>query len=94
MFEFEEGLRTIADGRAGVADAERVRTMSFISVAVSHWEMVVTQQEGAARLTVLGTGDAGDDGVDSRGRRVLRHSVQPGHIHAGPAAWSGSWTAG
>ena len=27
---------------------------SFISVAVSHWEMVVTRQRGAARLTVRG----------------------------------------
>src|SRR5690348_16076567 len=26
----------------------------FISVAVSHWEMVVTRQRGAARLTVRG----------------------------------------
>src|SRR5690242_18276917 len=27
---------------------------SFISVAVSHWEMVVTRQRGTARLTVRG----------------------------------------
>jgi hypothetical protein len=27
---------------------------SFISVAVSHWEMVVTRQDGTAELTVLG----------------------------------------
>lgn len=27
---------------------------SFISVATSHWEMVVTEQEGVARLTVFG----------------------------------------
>ena len=27
---------------------------SFISVAASHWEMVVTRQRGAARLTVRG----------------------------------------
>jgi AraC-like DNA-binding protein len=27
---------------------------SFISVAASHWEMVVTEQEGVSRLTVLG----------------------------------------
>ena len=29
-------------------------TPSFISVAVSHWEMVVTRQRGSARLTVRG----------------------------------------
>jgi hypothetical protein len=27
---------------------------SFVSVAVSHWEMVVTRRDGAAQLTVLG----------------------------------------
>src|ERR1700761_5117246 len=53
VFEFEEGC-------AHSSLVERVwhtrsaPEESFISVAVSHWEMVITRQDGSAQLSVLG----------------------------------------
>jgi|SRR5579875_2717819 len=53
VFEFEAGsarsplVERVWQTRSAPED-------SFISVAVSHWEMVVTRQDGRAQLTVLG----------------------------------------
>ena len=58
----------------------------FISVAASHWEMVVTRQRGGGSADRARSRDEGHDRADPRGRRVLRHPVQPRHVHAEPAA--------
>lgn len=53
VFEFEQGsARSPMVER--VWETRSVPEASFISVAVSHWEMVITRQDGVARLTVLG----------------------------------------
>ena len=59
---------------------------SFISVAVSHWEMVVTRQGDSARLTVRGPETRATTAPIPAGRRVLRDPVHARHVHAGAAA--------
>lgn len=55
VFEFEAGsARSPLVER--VWQTRSVPEESFIAVAVSHWEMVVTRQDGRAQLTMLGPG--------------------------------------
>lgn len=55
LFEFEAGsARSPLVER--VWQTRSVPEKAFIAVAVSHWEMVVTRQDGRAALTMLGPG--------------------------------------
>jgi hypothetical protein len=59
---------------------------SFVSVAVTHCQMVVTRQRGVAWLTVRGPETKATTVPIPCGRGVLRHRVQSRHLHADPAA--------